>query len=90
MVRDIKNKPHGPKAAWLCKQNKQLPVTITSTLLSRFAKLGGRDPPHGGVILLIILCIIQSSVTFRISWIMMTCIYTIRHFMNICSPNTEY
>ena len=49
MVRDIKNKPHGPKAAWLCKQNKQLPVTITSTLLSRFAKLGGRDPPHGGV-----------------------------------------
>lgn len=42
MVRDIKNKPHGPKAAWLCKQNKQLPVTITSTLLSRFAKLGGR------------------------------------------------
>lgn len=32
----------------LCKQNKQLPVTITSTLLSRFAKLGGRDPPHGG------------------------------------------
>lgn len=48
MVRDIKNKPHGPKAAWLCKQNKQLPVTITSTLLSRFAKLGGRDPPHGG------------------------------------------
>lgn len=35
-------------AAWLDKQNKQMPVTITSTLLSRFAKLGGRDPPHGG------------------------------------------
>lgn len=53
MVRDVKNKPHGPKAAWLCKQNKQLPVTITSTLLSRFAKLGGRDPPHGGKIILL-------------------------------------
>ena len=43
-----KNKPHGPKAAWLDKQNKQLPVALTSMYPLRFAKRGGRGPPHGG------------------------------------------